>query len=76
MLVQNADAWPLRSESLGTGPREPVVVVVVLHALWIRIGHPLTVLEWFSSFNVSPDFQEHWKNAPSGSVGLEWGLRF
>ena len=29
MLVQNADAWPLRSESLGTGPRKPVVV---LHA--------------------------------------------
>ena len=30
MLVQNAGASPLRSESLGTGPREPVVVV--LHA--------------------------------------------
>ena len=25
MLVQDADAWPLRSESLGTGSREPVV---------------------------------------------------
>lgn len=35
------------------------------------------VLEWFfSSFNVSPDYQEHWENAPSETVGLEWDLRF
>ena len=41
MLVQDADAWTLRSEPLGPGSREPVVVVVGLHAPFDQNRAPL-----------------------------------